>query len=139
MNETFVGLYDIRLATAEDTNFILATFLQGLYYGDSWFSIIPKSIFMANYKKVAQTLVTPGKTAIYVACLPDDPDTIIGYSILSNNLQTVHWVHVKKNWRKRGVARSLIPQAPTACTHLNSVGRSLMLKFPGIIFDPFRL
>src|ERR1700675_2248172 len=91
MTEKFQGLYDIRFGTEEDNNFILATFLQGLYYGDSWFSLIPKAIFMANYKKVAQTLVTPGKTLIYVACLKDDPSVIIGYSVLSLTAQTVHW------------------------------------------------
>lgn len=139
MKPTFAGLYDIRDAKPEDTNFILATFLRGLYYGDSWFSLIPKAIFMANYKKVAQTLVTPGKCSIQVACLKDDPDTIIGYSILSNNHQNVHFVYIKEDWRKRGIARSLLPANPVAATHLTKLGQTLLIKFHGIIFDPFRI
>lgn len=136
---SFAGLYDIRDYKAEDANFILATFLRGIYYGDSWFSVIPKAIFMANYKKVAQALVGSGKCSIQVACLLDDPDTIIGYSILSANHQNIHFVYVKDKWRHRGVARSLLPPKLIAATHLTQLGQKLMSKYPGIIFDPFRL
>lgn len=136
---SFAGLYTIRDFRPEDTSFILATFLRGLYHGDSWFSLIPKSIFMANYKKVARTLVSSVNISIQVACLPDEPDTIMGYSILSLNHQNVHFVYVKEKWRYRGIARSLLPTKIIAATHLTKLGQSLMGKYPGIIFDPFRL
>lgn len=133
----FSGLYHIRDKKAEDDNFILSTFLRGLYYGDSWFSLIPKDLFMSEYKRVVETLVARGN--IKVACLPDDPDTIIGYSILSQDFQTVHWAYVKKNWRKNGVAKSLLPQHPTAVSHLTEVGKQLLPKLHNPIFNPFKL
>src|ERR1035438_3245364 len=102
----FQGLYEIRDAKLSDKNFVLATFLRGLYYGETWFSEIPKDIFMTNYKLIAEALVTSPKVIIKVACLPEDLDTIIGYSILSQDFLTLHFVYVKSAWRLKGVGKS---------------------------------
>lgn len=133
----FLGLYNIRDLKPEDVNFVLATFLRGLYYGDSWFSKIPKQVFMDNYKNVALSLVN--KSTIKVACLKDEPDVIIGYSILSNDFQTIHYVYVKAAWRKKGIARSILPQYPSTVTHLTDLGAQLITKFKDVIFNPFKL
>lgn len=135
----FEGLYDIRDAKEEDKHFILATFLRGMYYGDSWFSFIPKQIFMTNYKPVAEALVNGNKTAIKIACLKEDPDVILGYSILSADYLTIHFCFVKAAWRQKGIARSLLPKYPTAVTHLTRLGRDLLPKLENTIFNPFAL
>ncbi len=136
----FLGLYDVRDGKKEDANFILATFLRGLYYGDSWFSMIPKQAFMDNYKLVAEVLVNDrSKTVVKVACLKDDPDIIIGYSILSADYQTIVWVYVKEKWRLQGIARSLLPQYPVAVTHLTELGKKLLPKFKDAVFNPFKI
>lgn len=135
----FTGLYDIRDAVDEDHNFILATFLRGLYYGDSWFSSIPKDIFMANYKPVITAILSSPKTSVKVACLKEDTNVILGYSILSTDYQTVHWVFVKTPWRGNGIAKTLVPQHPTAVTHLTALGTKLLPKLPNVIFNPFAL
>lgn len=123
----------------QDKNFILATFLRGLYYGDSWFSSIPKQIFMANYKVVAEALLNNNRCAVKIACLKEDPDVILGYSILSANYQVIHWVFVKNSWRQKGIAKSLLPQHPEAVTHLTKLGQKLLLKFESTVFNPFIL
>jgi len=133
----FTGLYDIRDMKSEDRNFILATFLRGLYYGESWFSLIPKQIFMTNYKTVANVLINSPNTVVKVACLKEDTDTIIGYSILSSDYQTIHWVQVKKLWRGKGIGKSLVPAYPVAVSHLTDLGRKLLIKFPNTVFNPF--
>lgn len=133
----FEGLYHIRDAKEEDKNFILATFLRGLYYGDSWFSFIPKQIFMTNYDKVAEALVKGDRTIIKVACLKEDIDVILGYSILSKDYQSIHWVFVKSAWRNKGIARSLLPQYPICATHLTRLGKDLLIKFENCVFNPF--
>lgn len=135
----FIGLFDVRDGKKEDHNFILATFLRGLYYGDSWFSLMPKDLFMANYKKVIEILLNSPKVTVKVACLREDPDVILGYSILSADYQNIHWVYVKSAWRKKGIAKALLPQYPTAVTHLSSLGKQLMLKFPNTVFNPFAI
>ena len=133
----FEGLYDIRDMKEEDKNFILATFLRGLYYGDSWFSLIPKEIFMVNYKPVAEALLLKG--VVKIACLKEEPDVILGYSIMSNNYQVVHWVYVKNSWRQKGIATTLLPQYPGSVSHLTALGRKLLSKFKStVIFNPFQ-
>ncbi len=92
---------------------------------------------MDNYSKIANIIVDNPNTLIKIACLPDDEDVILGYSILSNNFNTIHWCYVKSAWRKQGIARSLLPQYPSRVTHLSSVGKSLMSKLPTAVFNPF--
>lgn len=137
--DDFKGLYDVRDYKDSDKSFVMATFLRGLYHGDTWFSLIPRNIFMDNYKHVIASLVANPTNTIKVACLREDPDVIIGYSVLGHNFQTVHWVYVKSAWRKRGIAKSLVPQYPTSFTHLSAVGKSLMSKYPTAVFNPFNL
>jgi len=138
MND-FTGLYDVRDSRPTDKSFILATFLRGLYYGDSWFSEIPKDIFMENYKRVVEALLNSPNVSVKVACLREDPDVILGYSILSKDFTTIHWVYCKSAWRKKGIGRSLVPQFPTTYTHLSALGKSLRSKLGTAIFNPFKL
>lgn len=134
----FNGLYDIRNGNKEDLNFILATFLRGLYYGDFWFNLIPKDIFMNNYKHIATNIVN--NSVIKVACLKEDPSVILGYSLLSTDQQSINWVYVKSAWRLKGIGRSLLPDSPISASHLSKLGLTLMNKyFKETIFNPFKL
>lgn len=134
----FNGLYNIRnKRTDGDDNLILSTFLRGMYYGESWFSLIPKNIFMSNYKKVAEFLVKGDKTIIRIACLPDDENVILGYSITNLDSTVLHYVFVKTAWRKKGIARSLIPNKLVAVSHLTNLGKELLTKLPETVFNPF--
>jgi GNAT superfamily N-acetyltransferase len=138
MND-FSGLYDVRDYRETDRSFILATFLRGLYYGDSWFSEIPKDIFMSNYKRVVEALINSPNVVIKVACLKEDADVILGYSILSKDFSTLHWLYVKSAWRKKGIGKSLIPAFLSTYTHLSALGKSLRYKLSEAIFNPFNL
>lgn len=131
-------LYEIRDYRPEDRAFVTSTFLKGLYYGDSWFSLIEKTSFMHNYSKVIEALIDK-QAQVKVACLKDDSDVILGYSILSPNHRVIHFVFVKARWRKIGIARSLIPPKPIAITHLTKLGLSLLTKLDGCVFDPFKI
>lgn len=134
---TFAGLYDVREGTKDDVNFVLATFLRGLYYGDSWFSFIPKDVFMDNYKNVAAAILKNPDNIVRVACLKDDPSVILGYSLMTADYQTVHWVFVKKAWRDRGIATALTPRHPVYVSHLTGLGKKLLPKLNGAVFNPF--
>lgn len=129
--------YTIRDLAPNDKNFIMATFLRGVYYGDSWFSLIPKDIFMATYSKVIEALLANPRYKVQVACLKEDEDVIIGYSILTSDLNAIVWVFVKSAWRHKGIGKALVPKYPIAVTHLSKLGKSLLSKFPNTIFNPF--
>jgi GNAT superfamily N-acetyltransferase len=130
-------VYFIRPYKTEDKSFILATFLRGIYFGDSWFSLVPKDIFMINYAKIAEALLS--RSYVAVACLTEDPDVILGYSMLSRDAKVVHFIFVKKAFRNQGIGKALVPEGLEFVTHLTNQGRSLMHRYPGVVFNPFRL
>jgi len=136
------ALYDIRDYVETDKAFIMSTFLRGLYYGDSWFSLIDKDAFFSVYKTVAEALLYHPNTEVRIACLKEDPDVILGYRLCSGSI--VHWVYVKSSktregltWRNNGIGRRLLPDSVSAVTHLTTLGKSLIHKFPGCVFNPF--
>ena len=126
-------LVSLRGPRPDDVNFIFASWLRGLYYGDTWFGEIPKDVFMENYHKVVQNILT--KADVRVACLKDDPDVILGYSVSSGS--TLHWIFTKSAWRKIGIGKSLLPEKVDTVTHLTKIGRSLKPK--DCIYNPFAM
>ena len=134
----------VRNFTASDRNFILATWLRGLYYGDTWYTSIPKAIFMENYHRILERFLSHSSVSIKVACLKDDPEIILGYSVTRQmkhgeaDISVLDWVFVKSAWRKIGVAKMLVPSRLNACTHLTKTGQSILKqKLPNVIFNPF--
>lgn len=130
------SVYHIRDFREADRAFVKATFLRGMYHGDSWFSVMPKDLFMRNYALIIEALIA--KNLIQVACLTDDPDVIIGYSLISPDFQVMHWVFVKKAFRGLGIGKALIPMSIKVVTHLTKPGKSLMDKYKAI-FNPFAI
>lgn len=137
-------LIQTRSYMEEDRNFILATWLRGAYYGDSWFSLIPKNIFMEQYHKVLENFLLRAGVNIQVACLKEDPEVILGYSVSRNikngeaDISILDWVFVKSAWRKIGIAKMLMPNRINTVTHLTKAGLSIMKqKLPDTIFNPF--
>lgn len=129
------GLVSVRDVTAQDTNFIMSTWLKGLRYGNEWFEAIPSNIYFAAYHKVVEGILLKSNTEIKVACLKEDPDTILGYSVYSGN--TLHFVFVRNRWRNIQIAKSLVPKEITVATHLTKIGKSILSKQSKIIFNPF--
>lgn len=130
-------LVGIRDYLPGDRNFILATWLRGLYYGDSWFREIPKDIFMDNYHRALEGILASKAVSVRVACLKDDPEVILGYAIVSSG--ALHWLFVKSAWRGIGIAKSLVPSDTSTVTHLTKVGLGILKKHPGVIFNPFAI
>lgn len=129
-------LVAVRIAGPEDKNFILATFLRGLYYGDFFYSEIPKSTFMTYYHKVIEMIMS--KSITKIACLKEDPSVIFGYAMMDSTETIIHFVFCKKAYRGIGIANQLVPSSVKTATHLTKCGRSISKK-KGIIFNPFLL
>jgi len=121
----------------EDRNFILSTFLKGLRYGNDWFETIPSDIYFGFYHNVVEALLNLPDTKVKVACLLDDPEVILGYSVYSK--EKLHWVFCKRAWRSIGIAKSLVPEEITTVTHLTAVGKSILKKHPNLHFNPFEM
>lgn len=126
-------MYLIRNAKETDKPFIYATWLRGLYHGNEWTSWVDKDIFFSKYHTVLERLLA--SSVISVSCLEDDPDTIMGYAVFDSSQKRLHWVFVKKAWRKLGIAKSLIPKDIVEVSHLTALGKKLLPE--GIKFNPF--
>lgn len=122
---------------AQDHNFVLATWLKGLFFGSRYFSLIDRKSFFENYHRAVEFILSHPGVRVRVAVLKDDPSVIIGYSVTSQNDTILHWVHCKGAWRRIGIAKSLVPTTVQTVTHLTDVGISVLRKHRGIRFDPF--
>lgn len=131
------NLYTLRPGQADDYAFIKATWLRGMYYGDSWFSQIPKPIFMDVNSKFFDKLLLSSSTKVTVACLSEDPGVILGYAITSLSGEIAHFVYVKASWRKQGIARHLLSTFPKSVSHLTKLGAALLNKIGNPIFNPY--
>lgn len=127
----------MRKAVNGDRNFILATWLRGLYYGDSFYREVNKDTFMKHYHGVVEAILAQPGTEIIVACLKEDPEVILGYAVgrKVEGLKVLDYLFVKSAWRNIGIAKSLVPVELDACTHLTKVGR--IIKPASCAFNPF--
>jgi hypothetical protein len=126
----------VRTLLPEDKNFIFATWLRGLYYGDSVYSHMRKQTFMAGYHAVIDHILEKPTTVVKIACLKDDPSVILGYSVLSEAETVLEFVFVKKQWRKIGIAKDLVPSTVRHVTHLTKAGLGIV-KQKDWDFNPF--
>lgn len=131
-------LITTRSYHAEDRSFILACWLRGLYYGNTFFSEIPKNIFMEHYHKILERFLDNPNVTITVACLKDDPEVILGYSVSRVSIKgeaVLDWVFVKSAWRQIGIAKSLMPSNLQVVSHTTKLGRAL--KPSHVTYNPF--
>lgn len=136
MTEEFPNIdsIEIREGLPSDHNFIYSTWLNGLYYGNSWFKLTPKHEFMKFYHQIIERLLA--RSAIRIACLKEDRDVILGYAVIEGNV--LHWTHTKPAWRKLKIARNLtITNGITSCTHLTDLAVFIFSKQKDWEFNPF--
>lgn len=128
------SLFAIRSGVLSDKNFIMASWLRGLRYGNRWFGLIVADKFFKAYQNVIEAILSNPNTRVNVVCLKEDPDVILGYCVYSDD--TLHWVFIKKAWRKIGLANAIVPKNISTVTHLTSVGESIIKK-KNWEFNPF--
>lgn len=131
------GQYEVRDYKPEDHAFIMSTFLRGLYYGNEFFNLMPKDLFMAYYKLIGEALLKVSQ--VKIACLKDDPDIILGYSIMNQDFSVIHWVFIKSAFRKQGISKRLLPERPSQFTHFTKTGLEYAKRFENIIFNPYNV
>lgn len=122
-----------RELTRLDENFIYATWLKGLRYGNDLFELIDSEAYFSNYRKIIQFFLSTSQ--VKIACLKETPETILGYSVSDGS--RLHWLHVKEEWRRLGIAKSLLPPDFKAYSHLSKLGFEILQTHPGPIFNPF--
>lgn len=128
--------FKLREAKESDFPFIYATWLKGLRFGNDVFGTIEQHSYFRNYHKVIETILHRPSVVIPVACLIEDPNTILGYALREDGM--LHYIHVKSAFRRFGIARALSPPEISRVTHTTKMGWAILKeKFPNAIYDPF--
>lgn len=131
-------LVAIREGVESDLPFIYASWLKGLRYGNDTFGAIQQDAYFKCYHQVLERVLENQNTSIRIACLKDEPDAILGYSVSTGDI--LHFVFVKRSWRRIGIAKDLVNMCPPkTVTHITKVGESILNKLPGVSFNPFVL
>jgi len=128
-------LIAVRKMEPGDINLIYATWLKGLYYGNDVYGFIDKNVYMENYHRVIEVLLTRPTVTVNIACLKEDPEVVLGYSVAEGN--TLHWVFVKPAWRGIGLCKDLVSKNTNVVTHITKIGMGIVKKHRHIKFNPF--
>lgn len=128
-------LVSIRAAVPQDYPFIYSTWLKGLRFGNSLYGLIDSKVYFRIYHQFIEVLLAKPNISVKVACLKEDPNVLLGYSVYSG--ARLDWVHVKKAWRNIGLAKDLVPKEISVVSHVTAVGQSIIKKRGNIAFNPF--
>lgn len=124
------------LIIADDTAFIIDSWLKS-YYGKSTFSChISKKVFFEEHKKIVIKLLK--KSTIKVAVDGEDSSNIAGYIVYEPN--KIHYIYIKEVFRGFGICKKLLCENNffdrTEITHLTLRARKIQLKM-GFIYCPY--
>lgn len=95
---------------------IFSRWLRSLRYGNEYFKKIRPSVYWDVYHRYIERLLLQGHTTVRMAVLTQDPDVVLGYAVTRGHI--LDYVHVHRDMRKMGIAKSLIPPGITDITHL---------------------
>lgn len=115
---------------------IFSKWLRSLKYGNDYFKLIHSDVYFEVYQKYIHALLTRPNAVVRIAVLSDDRDVALGWSLIEKG--TLHYVHVSREQRNKGIGTSLVPGKISAISHLTKAGMSIWHnKLPQAVFNPF--
>jgi len=128
-------LVELRPEVEADRPFIFATWLKGLRHGNDYHGSIESEPYFRHQHSRIEGILNDFDTTVRISCLKEDPSVILGYCVYKDT--TLHWVFVKKAWRKIGLAKDMVPKNIKTVSHVTKVGQDLLRKQSGIKFNPY--
>jgi hypothetical protein len=115
---------------------ILSNWLRTLRFGNPVFKQIDSFVFYKHYEFNLKRKLRDGSCIVRLAVLTEDNDVVLGFSVHHKNV--LDYISVKKNMRRNGIARALLPQGIEKFTHFTKTGALIWQeKFKNWKFDPF--
>lgn len=115
---------------------LFAEFLRSLRWGNEYFRLIDSEPYFQVYHAYFSVLLNRPEALVKIAVLSDDDDVALGWCLVE--IDKVHYVYVKKDYRKIGIARTLISEPFSRFSHVTKTVLSLWpAKFPDAKFNPF--
>lgn len=116
--------------------FVRSKWKRTLRHGNDYFKLTDSDAFFTNYERFLNYLFGKPGSIIRLAVLSDDPDVVLGFSLIEGH--TLHYVYVQHEQRNRGIGRSLVPVRIDKITHLTKAGLNIWHnKLSHALFDPF--
>jgi len=129
--------WTIRTENSDDIPFIYATWSNCIKQGSDLGRISGTILFFTAFHKLIDSILLKETCKIRVACLPDDPNVILGFLVAYPT--QIHFIFVKQVFRGLGIGRALYEAAgkPLIYTMKTSLIEPLLTKMPGLIYNPF--
>lgn len=138
----------LRQLELTDLPFIFATYLKSYKLAPVNRRIRDTIYYPAQHALLERCLARPS-TKVVIACLTDEPSTILGYAIREYERAIIHYIYVKHEFQGYGIARMLISPDKrdpvdytfthwTEAVHNPRDGTGLLTSFPGLVYDPYR-
>lgn len=129
-----LDLYPGSQIPSDFRNLIIAPFLNSLRYGNDLFKLIDKDAYYFSYGRYIELLLQRPSTQVKFAILDDE--TVLGWCLTEGKI--LHYVWVKKEVRRQGIARALMPKSFDTISHITNKGIHIWVNhYPGAKFDPF--
>lgn len=106
-----------------DAPLVFSTWRDALWFEQERDEAESIQFYRAVNKKIRFLLAMPD-TKIKIACLKDDPDIIIGYSVV--NKDNVIWTYVKFDYRRKGIANLLCKGLKSVSFPLTRIGEKIV-------------
>lgn len=107
--------------TMSDSSMIYSTWRNALWFDEKRDERKANEFYSLATRAIKELLRLP-KTVVKIACAKDEPDFIAGYSVMTGS--HLHFVYVKINYRKKGIARLLTKgtlSVEEPCTKLGKI------------------
>ena len=96
----------IRQSKEDDLNFILASWIKSSYSSITGYRE-RFGVYHKGMESIIRNKIKNNQFLVYVACLDDDPDFIIGYGVFGIDY-TLHFVFTKQAFKKMGVCKKIM-------------------------------
>lgn len=134
----------LRDGLPSDRNFIYKTILQHYRHASPHTKDIPDNVFYDCHHLLISKVMRQSGNIVRVAALKDDPEVLFGFLWGNVDPETIHYVYVKKAFRRMGMAKmlykSLFSMADDVyITHWTKEVNQLYDKHEGLVFNPYLL
>jgi hypothetical protein len=109
----------IRSATSDDLPFIYSSWIKSYRHGNPA-CLRAGSEYFSGQHRVIERLLERG-AEIRIACYSESPHLILGW--MCSEPGTIHYVYVKKPYRRLHIATQLVGQRPVQTRYTHRTGR----------------
>lgn len=97
---------EIRSANKDDIPFVYSTWLRSYKHSSPVTRCIRSDAFYAGHQKILDSILSSEGVTVVIACDREDLNLIFGF--LAYEPEIVHFVYIKKPFRKMGIAKKLL-------------------------------